>query len=236
MLAGHRSFGHPAVSREVLRRLVAARNDDERHSARGRHGSDCLAVTFESAQMIGHGMEALGIAPQRLRDGVDRVRELPHFANQSFQGSRRGRSKDSNELPWRPWRAATQEGEAQADDANMREPRADARQLAAAPKQPSALRRHRQPLGRGIDENKPHHSGRVTGGVGGHDEAAERVAHENARLARGQTGEHDLQFVDDPLERPGRRRRLAPGEAGAIVGTHARERGDRRLHDRPTER
>ena len=37
-------------------------------------------------------------------------------------------------------------------------------------------------------------------------------------------------------ERPWRRRGVAPGEAGAIVGAHPRERRQRRLHARPAQR
>ncbi len=59
-------------------------------------------------------------------------RELPHFADEPFERVRGGRSEDLDEVPWSRGRAAGQERQARADHAEVREYRADARQLPAA--------------------------------------------------------------------------------------------------------
>jgi hypothetical protein len=62
------------------------------------------------------------------------------------------------------------------------------------------------------------------------------MANQNASLAWRHVRRYRTQFVDDPLERPWARRRIAPGEPSAIVRTDMSEIGKRRLHESPAER
>ena len=59
---------------------------------------------------------------------------------------------------------------------------------------------------------------------------------EDVSIAGSRAREDRGQLVDNPVERSRTGRRIAPRETGAIVGAHAREPGDRRLYDSPTQR
>ncbi len=72
-------------------------------------------------------------------------------------------------------------------------------------------------------------------GIGANHVAAERVSNENVLVFRRDVREHSWELVHDVVEAPRRARRLAPGEAGPIVGADPREFCDFRLNDRPTE-
>jgi hypothetical protein len=77
--------------------------------------------------MIGHRMKAFRLTPERLDDRVDLGRKLPHFADESLEGSCRGRTEDPDEAPRNAWSAARQESEASTDNADMRQERTDPR-------------------------------------------------------------------------------------------------------------
>lgn len=98
------------------------------------------------------------------------------------------------------------------------------------------MRRCRQPLGSGIDQNETRNSRRVVHGIRGDNEAAERVADKDILLARRDVLENRRELVHHPVEGPRAGRRIAPGEAGTIVRTGTCERRDTWLHDSPTER
>lgn len=84
-----------------------------------------------------------------------------------------------------------------------------------------------------------YHSGdgfRVPHRVAAHDEAAKRVADQDAAPAYRNPLQHLRQFVHDSLERPRAGRNIAPGKAGAIVRARSRELRKCGLHHRPTNR
>jgi hypothetical protein len=67
------------------------------------------------------------------------------------------------------------------------------------------------------------------------DKAAEGMPQEYDVPLAVDSLEHGGQFVHCAIEGPWSGGRVTPCEAGPIVGAYARERGDRRLHHRPTE-
>ena len=54
--------------------------------------------------MIGHSLEALRLAPERLQGRMDVRRELSHLADEPFKRSRGGRTEDLDEPSGRGWR------------------------------------------------------------------------------------------------------------------------------------
>ena len=111
---------------ELFRRLIAARDDDERYFTRRNHGGNSFAMALQRGEVIRHGMEALRIAPQGLHDWMDLRWKLPHFTNQPFQRSCCSRTEDSDEPARRAWRTTSQKRQACADNSDMCQQRADA--------------------------------------------------------------------------------------------------------------
>jgi hypothetical protein len=125
MAAGIGRVRQALMYRELFGRLIAARNDNERHLTRRSHRRNDLSIAFQCQEMIGHCVEALGIAPQRLHDGMNLGRKLSHFTDQPFQRSCRRGSKHPDELPRRLRRATGEQRQARTDHPDMREQRAD---------------------------------------------------------------------------------------------------------------
>ena len=126
MSAAHRFFGKASMCRELFSGLIRTRDDDERYFTRWSRRCNGFAIAFQRGQVIGHCVKALGIAPQRLHDGMNLRRQLLDFTNQSFQRSCRSRTEDSDEPARRAWRAAGEQRQACADDADACQYRANA--------------------------------------------------------------------------------------------------------------
>ena len=101
---------------ELLSRLVAARDDDERYLTRRNHGGNSFAMAFQDGEVIRHGMEALRLAPQGLDDGMNLRWKLPHFTNQPFQRPRCSRTEDPDEPARHAWRTTSQKRQTRADN------------------------------------------------------------------------------------------------------------------------
>src|SRR5688500_20355321 len=103
---------------ELLSRLVAARDNDERYLPRRNHGGNSFAIALQGGKVIRHCMEALRIAPQSLHDGMNLRWKLAHFTNQPFQRTCCSRTEDSDEPAGRPWRTTSKKRQACADNAD----------------------------------------------------------------------------------------------------------------------
>jgi hypothetical protein len=186
--------------------------------------------------MVGHRVKALRLTPQRLHDGVNVGWQLAYFADQALERPRGGWPEDLDKPPRPAWRTACKQGQACAHHTESREPRANARQVLCAFQQAHSLLRHRQPFRRRIDEYDAGHTIGMTRCMSAHDEAAERVSHQNAAFVIRNVGDYSGEFVNDAIERARTRRGIAPGEPGAVVSAHAREGRDPGLHERPAQR
>jgi hypothetical protein len=138
----------------LLGKLVSTGNHSYRNLTRWAHRCDGHGFPFEHSQTIGHRGEAFRLAPQLLDYRVNVGRELPYFANKPLERTRGRGAKDFDEPSRYGWRTAAQESQACADDTNLRKQRAYPRRVTSAWEQADAFRRHRQPLGRWIDEHK----------------------------------------------------------------------------------
>ena len=117
----------------------------------------------------------------------------------------------------------------------MRKQRADPREQPSTSYHARTPRRDSQPFSRWIDQDDAAHGLWIARRKGANDEAAEGVPQEHDGPLAVDLLEHGGQFGHCAVEGPWSRRRIAPCEAGPVVGAHARERCDCRLHHRPTE-
>ena len=110
---------------ELLRLLIDARNHHDWRFGERRDGRKRVPVALEHQQVISHGVEAFWVAPERLHDRVNVRWKLPHFPDQAFERSCGSWAKDPDEMPRRARRTTRQQRQARADDADLREQRAN---------------------------------------------------------------------------------------------------------------
>ena len=209
----------PAVGRRVGQaarahaisdgRLMRAGNDDHRDLGRRNGGGHGRGFRLQDAQIVGHGVEALGLAPVRLHRRVELRRQLAYLADQSLERRRRARAEQLDEGAGRAGMSAGEQGERGANDADARKKGADERCLAGTFQQSGLRRRAIEPFDRRIDQHEARDLLRVPRRVAAHDEAAEGVAdeddpppgtHANPR-AGAERGDDDGQVVEDARER-----------------------------------
>jgi len=111
---------------ECIRTLIPARDHHERQIGQRDHAIDRGCRLFQHGEMIRHRPKALRLTPERLHDGMQIGRELPHLADQSLQGTRGGWPEDAYEPARNAWCPARQQGETRPHDTDSREKLADA--------------------------------------------------------------------------------------------------------------
>ncbi len=185
--------------------------------------------------MVGQGVKAFRLTPERLHDRVNVGRKLAHLADQPLERSRGSGTEDPDEPPWRARRTTGQKRQACAHDPKACQQATNPGQVPPAFQQAGALARHGQPFRRRVDQHDTRHPPGTTRRVRTNEEAAERVAHEYATIFTRDVREHPGQFVNHSVEGSGARGRVAPGEPRAVIRADARERRYLGLHDGPTE-
>ncbi len=191
-------------------RLVRAGDDDDRDVGRRNRGRDRRGFGLQHAEIVGHGVEALRLAPVRLDRRVQLRRQLAHFADQALEGPGRPRAEQLDERSRRAGVAAGEQGEGRPHHADARQDRADGRRLAGAPQQPRLGRRPVEPFDRRIDQHEAGDLLRVPRGIAANDEAAEGMADEDDARAGAERGpwagaersDDGTEVVEDARERP----------------------------------
>ena len=117
----------------------------------------------------------------------------------------------------------------------MREDRADAGEVLRTAKAVGAFCIWLQPLHRRINQHQSRHGIRMTHGISADDEAAERMADEDAALAGRNTRNHGRELLDDSVKGSRTGRHIAPRQTGAVVCAHARELCQGWRDRRPTQ-
>src|SRR5262245_47231810 len=133
--------------------------------------------------MIPHRAKTFRLTPDRPHDRMHIRRKLPYLEDEPFQILCSSGTEDLDESTRRARHTSHEERQARADDPDVGEPAADAREESPATKQTRTLRRHRQPFGRRIDEHDAGDAHWMSRGVGSNDKGSERVADEHERSA-----------------------------------------------------
>ena len=118
---------------QVFGRLIATGDHHKRNVARHRDRGNRGPIPFQQHEVISHAVKALRLAPERLHDRVNIRWQLPHLSNQSFKRSCCGWTKNPDEAPRSARGPSGQERQARADNSDVREQRANSRQLLATP-------------------------------------------------------------------------------------------------------
>ena len=133
--------------------LIAGRDHHDGNIRQGSDATDDGRSLFQTGEVIGHRTETLRFAPERLDERTDLRRELAHLANEVLQRSCRDRAEQPRHIARNTGRAAGEEGEARAYDANAREDAAEAREVNTAPQEPCLATGELVPLAWWIQED-----------------------------------------------------------------------------------
>jgi hypothetical protein len=151
--------------------------------------------------MLSHRSKTLRLAPGLLHHRVNLWRKLSDLADETFERSRGSRTEHLHKASRRPRRAAGQQCQRRPNNPQLRQPPADTRQAPAAPDCSQALWRHRQPLGRWVNQHETDHAIRIPRRVSTNDKAAEGMPYEDATFARPDLRQDASEFVNDLSER-----------------------------------
>ena len=212
--------GQAPVGGDLRRRLMRAGDDDHRDVGRrngGRHGR---GFGLQDAQVVGHGVEALRLAPVRLHRRVELGRQLAYLADQSLERPRRSRAEQLDERARRAGVSAGEQGERGSHDADPREKGADDRGLAGAVQQSGLRRRAVEPLHWRVDQHEAGDLLRVPRRVAAHDQAAEGVADQDDPPAGTEAAHGPVPSVATTTPRSSRMRANVGGDDAASL--HAR--------------
>ena len=153
--------------------------------------------------MVGHGVKAFRLTPERLHDRVNVGRKLAHLADQPLERSRGSWTEDPDEPPWRAWRTTGEKRQACAHDPKACQQPTNPRQVPPAPQHAGALVRHGQPFRRRVDQHDTSYTPGTTRRVRTNDEAATSGPRVHSDLQPAMCGEHFGQFVNNSVEGSG---------------------------------